>query len=133
MTAACRESCCSVVPRLTVDELFARGFRRNREAPRSVEGAPCKDAAGNLARFSLDVEAGKVVRVGFRVSTCATLIAYSELLAEMLPGARIELARKMSPESLVAVLPGVPPLKRDRAGLAIAAFRAALAEVKDCT
>ena len=132
MTAACRESCCSVDPRLTVDELFARGFRRNREAPLSVEGAPCKDAAGNLARFSLDVKAGKVVRVGFRVSTCATLIAYSELLAEMLPGARIELAREMSPESLVAALPGVPPLKHDRAGLAIAAFRTALAEVNDC-
>ena len=57
MTAACREACCSVTPRLTVSELFERGFRRNRLAPLAVEGAPCTDAEGNVARFSLDVVA----------------------------------------------------------------------------
>ena len=40
MTATCREACCSVTPRLTVAELFERGFRRNREAPRAIAGAP---------------------------------------------------------------------------------------------
>ena len=36
ITAACREACCSVTPRLTVSELFERGFRRSRTPPYSV-------------------------------------------------------------------------------------------------
>ena len=58
MTATCREACCSVTPRLTVAELFERGFRRNREAPRAIEGAPCTGAEDNTAAFSLDVADG---------------------------------------------------------------------------
>jgi hypothetical protein len=65
-SATCREACCGATPRLTVSELFERGFRRRRAAPLPIEGARCSDVTG------------------------------------------------------------VPPLKRDRAVLAVAAFRAAL-------
>jgi hypothetical protein len=126
MTATCREACCSVTPRLTVAELFERGFRRSREAPRSVQGAACTGAEDNTASFSLDVADGRIAAVGFRASCCATLIAYCEYLAEIMPDFQLEIACGMTAANLVDSVPGVPALKRDRAVLAIAAFRAAL-------
>ena len=86
MTSACREACCSVTPRRTVSELFERGFRRNRAAPLPIEGAQLTDAEGNGARFSIDIADGKIAGVGFRASSCATLIAYCEFIAEIVPG-----------------------------------------------
>ena len=126
MTATCREACCSATPRLTVAGLFERGFRRNREAPRSVAGAACTGAEDNTAAFSLDVADGRIVAVGFRASCCATLIAYCEYIAEIAPRFQLEIARELTAINLVDSVPGVPALKRDRALLAIASFRAAL-------
>jgi NifU-like protein involved in Fe-S cluster formation len=126
MTATCREACCSVTPRLTVGELFERGFRRNREAPHAIVGVLCTGAEDNTAAFSLDVAGGRIAAVGFRASCCATLIAYCEYVAEIAPGFGLSIARELTATNLVDSLPGVPALKRDRAVLAIAAFRAAL-------
>ena len=126
MTATCREACCSVTQRHTVSELFERGFRRNRAAPLPIEGAQLTDAEGNAARFSIDIADGKIAGVGFRATSCATLIAYCEFIAESVPGFRIEIARELTAANLVEALPGVPALKRERAMLAIVAFRAAL-------
>jgi NifU-like protein involved in Fe-S cluster formation len=126
MTATCRAPCCSVTPRLTVTELFERGFRRTRAAARAIVGASCTDAEDNNAAFSLDVADGKVTAVSFHASCCATLIAYCEYIAEVAPGLRLELARELTAANLVNSVPGVPALKHDRAVLAIAAFRAAL-------
>jgi NifU-like protein involved in Fe-S cluster formation len=126
MTATCREACCSVTPRLTVAELFERGFRRNREAPRAIVGATCSGAEDNTAVFSLDVQDGRIAAIGFHASYCATLIAYCEYIAEIAHGFSPAIARALTAANLVDSVPGVPPLKRDRAVLAIAAFRAAL-------
>jgi NifU-like protein involved in Fe-S cluster formation len=126
MTATCREACCSVTPRHTVSELFERGFRRNRAAPLPIEGAQLSDAEGNAARFSVDIADGKIAGVGFRATSCATLIAYCEFIAESVPGFRLEIARELTASNLAEALPGVPAPKRERAMLAIAAFRAAL-------
>jgi NifU-like protein involved in Fe-S cluster formation len=131
MTAPCREACCSVTPRLTVSELFERGFRRNRAAPLPIEGAAFTDADGNSARFSLDVTGATIAGISFRASSCATLIAYCEYLAEVTTGFRLDIANAFTPTSLVEALPGVPPLKRSRAVLAVAAFRAALAQASE--
>jgi NifU-like protein involved in Fe-S cluster formation len=127
MTAACREACCSVTARFSVGDLFERGFRRNREAALAIEGAPAVDIEGNAARFSIDVAGGQLAAVNFRATTCATLIAYCELIAELSPGMRAELAAQLAARDLVEGLPGVPQLKHARALLAIEAFRAALA------
>jgi NifU-like protein involved in Fe-S cluster formation len=126
MTAPCREACCSVAPRLSVTELFERGFRRNRETARTIAGPTCTGAEDNTASFSLDIEAGRIAAVGFRASCCATLIAYCQYIAEVTPGFELAIARELSAANLVNSLPGVPALKRDRAVLAIAAFRSAL-------
>jgi hypothetical protein len=126
MTAACREACCSVTPRFTVSELFERGFRRSRAEPFPIEGETVRDAEGNTARFSIEAEDGYVAGLRFRASSCTTLIAYCEALAELAPDFRIEIAGQFTPGELIAALPGVPALKQNRAVLAIAAFRAAL-------
>jgi NifU-like protein involved in Fe-S cluster formation len=131
MTAPCREACCSVTPRLTVSELFERGFRRNRTAPLTIEGAAFADADGNTARFSVDVTGDTIAGVSFRASSCATLIAYCEYLAEVTSGFRLDIASAFTAASLVEALPGVPALKRARAVLAVAAFRAALAQASN--
>jgi NifU-like protein involved in Fe-S cluster formation len=127
MTATCREPCCSATPRLTVSELFERGFRRSRAAPLPIEGPVLTDADGNMARFSLDVAGGKIADASFRASSCATLVAYCEFIAEVIPSSRLDVAIDLTPADLIERVPGVPALKRDRAVLAVAAFRAALA------
>jgi NifU-like protein involved in Fe-S cluster formation len=129
MSATCRAPCCSVTPRLSVSELFERGFRRNRATPLSIQGATCTDAAGNFARFSLDLDGDRIGNIAFNASSCATLIAYCELIAETLPRMSREIAGALTARELVDALPGVPPLKHERAVLAITAFRAALASI----
>jgi len=126
MTAACREACCSVQPRRSISELFERGYRRNRAAALSIEGTRHADAEGNTVGFSLDTADGRIAEVGFRATTCATLIAYCEYIAEIVPGFRLEIARELTAVQLVAAVPGVPALKQERAVLTIAAFRACL-------
>jgi NifU-like protein involved in Fe-S cluster formation len=126
MTATCREACCSVMPRLTVSELFERGFRRRRDPPLAIEGVACNSELGDFARFSLDVAGSRIKTVGFRSSSCATLIAYCELIAETVPGFSRTIAGALTARDLVDALPGVPAYKHDRAVLALAAFRAAL-------
>ena len=126
MTAACREASCSVTLRFTVAELFERGFRRSRAVPLGIEGEAVADAEGNNARFSIALDGAKLAEIRFRASSCTTLIAYSEALAELLPGLDAGLAAQFTPAELVTALPGVPALKQNRAVLAVAAFRAAL-------
>jgi NifU-like N terminal domain len=127
MTATCREACCSATPRLAVSELFERGYRRNRAAPLPIEGAQCTDADGNSARFSLHFAERKIASVGFRATTCATLIAYCEYIAEVVPGFSPEIAKELTATQVVESVPGVPAFKHARAVLAVAAFRATLA------
>jgi NifU-like protein involved in Fe-S cluster formation len=129
MTAACREACCSVAPRFTVAELFERGYRRNRAEPLALEGETVADAEGNNARFSVDLDGGRLAEIRFRTSSCTTLIAYSEALAELLAGFDAAMAAQYAPQDLVAALPGVHPLKQNRAVLAVAALRAALLRI----
>lgn len=126
MTATCREACCSVTPRFTVAELFERGFHRNRAEPLLFEGEAITDAEGNSARFSISLDGAKLTEIRFRASSCTTLIAYSEALAELLAGLNASMAAQFTPGELMSALPGVHPMKRNRAVLAVAALRAAL-------
>jgi NifU-like protein involved in Fe-S cluster formation len=114
---------------LTVSELFERGFHRRRATPLPIQGTACKDVAENFARFSLSVSNGRIGSVAFQCSSCATLIAYCELIAESTFGLTPEVARALSARQLIETLPGIPAYKHDRAVLAVAAFRAALASI----
>jgi hypothetical protein len=123
----CADACCGNTPRRTVSDLFDRGYKRNRLAPLSIAGKPLGDSNDLSASFSLTVEQDTVKAVRFQVSTCITLIAYSELLAQLAAQQKLRDAARISEAELVSALPDVPALKRDRAILAINAFRAALA------
>ncbi|HVT55222.1 MAG TPA: iron-sulfur cluster assembly scaffold protein [Xanthobacteraceae bacterium] len=122
-----REGACCGNPRRTVSDLFDRGYKRNRLAPFSITGASLHDANDLSAAFSLTIEHDTIKAVRFQVSTCITLIAYSELLAQLAAQRKPRDAARISEAELVAALPDVPTLKRDRAILAVNAFRAALA------
>jgi NifU-like protein involved in Fe-S cluster formation len=126
MTAPCRQACCNATPRRSVSDLFERGFRRNRLPPLTIVGATCTGADDNAVSFSLEVKDGRIATVGFRASCCATLIAYCEYIAELAPHLALDLAHELTTADLIEGLPGVPALKRDRAVLAIAGFRAAV-------
>lgn len=128
MTSVCREPCCAA-PRMTVSELVERGLRRRREPLPADQAPACTDAEGNSARFAVALINDRVGAIGFRASSCATLIAYCEWLAETVPGQRPALAAALTSRDLIDAVPGVPMLKRDRAVLAVAAFRAALAHL----
>jgi NifU-like protein involved in Fe-S cluster formation len=124
---SCEGACCGNAPRRVVSDLFDRGYRRNRLDPFTLEGAELRDTNNLAARFSLDLANGTIKGARFRVSTCITLIAYCELIVELTAGKTVREAAAFSEAELVAALPDVPALKRDRAPLAINAFRAALA------
>jgi NifU-like protein involved in Fe-S cluster formation len=123
---SCRDAWYSAPPRVTVSDLFERGFRRNRATPLPIVGAELSDTEGNTARFSLAIADERIIDTNFRASSCATLIAYCEFIAELVPGSRLDLAKELTPADLIERVPGVPPLKRDRAVLAVVALRAAL-------
>jgi len=112
---------------MSVSALFERGFRRCRETPLALQGEAQTNAEGYSARFSLELAGDRITQLHFQASPCATLIAYCELIAETLPGARLDIARALTGADLVQKLPGVPAMKRDRAALAAAALHSALA------
>jgi hypothetical protein len=123
----CDAPCCSAAPRRTVSDLFDRGYRRSRRLAHGTTGPRRIDDNGLFASFTVAIDGDAVTSVGFSASTCVTLIAYCELIAELADRRDIAAAGLLSPATLVAELDGVPLAKRDRAVLAIEAFRAALA------
>jgi hypothetical protein len=121
------QACCAVARRRNVSDLFDRGLRRSREVPFAVEGGAQIHIDGLTARFSVAMNGATLAAIRFRASTCITLIAYCELINELTTERDIKSAARLSPHDLIAELPEVPALKRDRALLAISAFRDALA------
>ena len=103
-----------------------RGFRRNGGPLLAVVGEVASDGDGRTAQFSVEVEDGVLKAVSFNVSTCATLIAYCEFVAEGMTGATLSQAVALSPEQVIAPLKGIPPHKHDCARLALGALHAAV-------
>lgn len=117
-------SICCATPRLSVAGCIERGLATRRAPPLAHEG-PRVDAAGLWAAFSLCPD-GQGLALRFRAAACTTLIAYCQALVELLADGDVADAAAVEPATLVAALPGVPPQRRDRAALAVAALRAAL-------
>jgi hypothetical protein len=122
----CTDPCCTT-PRRTTSELCERGLRQNRREPLALSGPRVSDDNGLVAQFSLQCRGGLITAIRFKASTCATLLAYCELVAELASGRGFGELATLTPQLLVAELPDVPTIKRDRAVLAVTAFRSALA------
>lgn len=118
-------SACCAAHRLDVHGCFERGLATRRAAPLAHEG-PRVEAGGLWAAFSLRHD-GDGLALRFRATACTTLVAYCQALVELLEDCEPAQATAMEPAALAAALPGVPAPRRDRAVLAVAALRAALA------
>lgn len=103
-----------------------RGFRRNGGPLLAIVGRVARDGDGRTAQFSVEVEDGVLKAVSFNVSTCATLIAYCDFVAEGITGATLSQAVALTPEQVIAPLNGIPPHKHDCARLAVSALHAAV-------
>ena len=122
-----RSACCASSPRISILDYIDRGLMRNRREPLPIIGDVQRDRSGRAAQFSLQVENDVIHALSFKVSTCVTLVAYCELLAEWVTGLTLrEAATRARPAELAVAFPGVPALKRDRALLATAALQASI-------
>jgi NifU-like protein involved in Fe-S cluster formation len=117
--------CCKT--KLSVLDYFDRGLRRSRQATYPVVGELIHGPNGLRARYDVLVEDAVIRRVSFQASTCVTLVAYCELLAEWATGKSLRDAMQIDPGKLAEGLDGVPVMKRDRAVLATRALQSALA------
>lgn len=111
---------------LSAFEYLMRGFRRNGGPSLTIVGRIAHDGSGHTAQFSVDVEDGIIRAVAFKVSMCATLIAYCEFVAEGITGATLSQAAALTPDQVIAPLKGIPPHKHDCARLATTALHAAV-------
>jgi hypothetical protein len=114
--------------RRSVDECFDLGLRRRGGPWLPVSGPICAGGNGLELQFCLDVADGTVRRVSFKVTTCITLVAYAEALAERVTGISLRDAIRVTPSDLVKSLSGVPSSKQDRAVLAIRALQGVICE-----
>jgi hypothetical protein len=122
-----RATCGCCKTKESVLDYFDRGLRRSRQATFPVVGDVIQGPNRLSARYDLRVEDGSIRGVSFKASTCVTLVAYCELLAEWATGKSLRDAMLIDPGELADGLAGVPVMKRDRAMLAARALQSALA------
>jgi NifU-like protein involved in Fe-S cluster formation len=110
-------------------DYFQRAFRRGIQMPTGYSGDKVRDEDGNCAVFWLQAQAGVISSAEYRCTTCATLVAFCEHLAELVIGLRLEKARAYDANRLLALHQDVPKYKAGRAALALEAFRSAVQKV----
>jgi hypothetical protein len=113
----------------TIHEYFTDAFRRAADRKPPAGAVPVSNHEGLRASFHLDRRDGRIDRVQYHCSTCVTLLGLCEHLSHVVLGMEPSAARSLTPEDLLQWHPEIPPERRDRAGLAIAALRSGLARV----
>jgi NifU-like protein involved in Fe-S cluster formation len=114
-------------PRRTVTDFVLNQCRREARQLATPAGEICRALDGAEVQFAVALDAGNVADVRYRASSCATLIAYAELLGDLVVGAPVAEAMRLSPDRLAEALPGVPGQRQDRAALVVRAWWSALA------
>jgi len=82
-------------------------------------------SCGDLARFHLRIEAGRVTEARFQTYGCGPTIAASSLATELVRGRPVESLARLTAEEIEAALGGLPESRRHAAGVVAAALRAA--------
>jgi NifU-like protein involved in Fe-S cluster formation len=72
----------------------------------------------------------RIIAADYRCSTCITLVALCEHLAELLIGFTADQAVQYTADRLLALHPEIPPERRNRAALAIDAMQSAAARLR---
>lgn len=92
----------------------------------SVEGQASDHQEGVRTRLRLQIEDQRIVAISFHTRGCMTSIACASALTELVKGQPLEQAQQLEPDTLSAVLGGVPPGKQYCCDIAIGALRHAL-------
>jgi tRNA-specific 2-thiouridylase len=100
---------------------------RGPATDRGVSGAAGGSACGDLARLSLEIEAGLVTHSSFDAEGCAATSAACAAAAELAEGEAVIDAARIGAAELDAALGGLSPAMRHAAGLAADALHRALA------
>ena len=109
-----------------VYDYFTQALHRSRGPLTGTVGDVVLGADGVQAVFALDAAAGRIDAAAYRCTTCVTLVALCEHLAELVQGATPEQAATLRADDLLALHREVPESRSDRAWLAVAALHAAL-------
>jgi hypothetical protein len=111
--------------RRDVYHYFERSYRRQPQLDSSVLRFVADDEV--QAAFVIRLASpDRIETVQYRCTTCMTLMAMCEHIAEDLQGSTIAQARTLTAERILAQHPEIPPSRRSRAHLAAAAAQAAL-------
>jgi len=100
------------------------------------EGVVGSPACGDMMKFwiKIDKKAGKIIDCRWRTFGCASAIASTSALAEMLTekgGMKIEKALKITPQDIMARLGGLPEIKIHCSILGDQALRAAIKDYQN--
>lgn len=83
---------------------------------------------GDIMRMYIKVDKGIITDVKFKTFGCGAAIATSSIATEMIKGASIEDALKLTNKAVVEALDGLPPAKLHCSVLAEQAIKSALAD-----
>jgi len=114
--------------RRDVYHYFQQAYRRTLDPavppPLVARQVVLDDAEASFAvRLGSD---GRVASVVYRCTTCMTLLALCEHVAEELRGATLDQARSLCAEDLLRKHPEIPVSRQSRARLAVAAAQTAM-------
>jgi hypothetical protein len=90
---------------LKVHQYFERGYYRSREHLPPRRGEIVRGNERLLAQFFIDVKDDCIQHASYKCSTCVVLVAYCELLAEMIIGLSRKEVVKVTPSNLVLAFP----------------------------
>jgi nitrogen fixation NifU-like protein len=102
------------------------GMMRYPDAVGESEDGTC----GDLARFYLRVEGGRVTEARFQTYGCGPSIAACSLVTELIRDLTVEELDRLTPGAVEAAIGGLPPDRRHAAALTVAAIRAAAAHYR---
>jgi hypothetical protein len=115
--------------RLTVYDYFIRAMRQPATALSGCTGEALKSADGAAVVFSADAIDGHIAVVGYKCTSCVTLVALCEHLSDLIRGRAPDEAIQVAAGDLLALHSEIPLERRDRAAIAVDAMRSAVSRL----
>ena len=87
-------------------------------------------ACGDVLRFSLKMNSGRIAEIRFKAKGCVPSMACASALTELVAGQTPEETQSLRREALIAAVGGLPQASTHAAQLALDTLAAALGQVK---
>ena len=87
-------------------------------------------ACGDVLRFSLKMNSGRIAEIRFKAKGCVPSMACASALTELVAGQTADETRSLCRETLIAAVGGLPQASTHAAQLALDTLAAALRQVK---